>query len=622
MLVRLLAILAVLVGMNWAQPSCPPTPVYSPCDLVLELNAAEMAAHPNPYLSVKLSAEFRSPGTRTFLLPAFWDGGNRFVVRFAPIDAGKWLVRFSGNIARFQGTMASVDAVDADVPGFLDVANAHHWRNRKDLKPHLWMGDTQYSFATMPEQTFQAILAKRREQGFTHVRGMLLGPRAADAEDAGLASMPSASEINPTHFQQVDRRIRAMNDAGMVVDLVLGLDRGQLAKLLPTKEDRQRYLDYVVGRYSAFRVTWQLVQEFEEYEHGRDFVKELGLYLKSRDPYQHPRTTHTLTTTSPLVKDGWLTYMLYRSADDALGSVEHQLYQVPFVNAEFGYENSGAGAKLPHHVDADAFRSRLWNATMNGQYPTFGNTGTYGGAFPVDARYADSPGAKAMSVWRTLMDRARFWELEPYFDVSGARCVGLHGEDTPEFICYVEDPGPVELRFLKQNKFQVEWINPIDGTVVPQKEFKAAYFEGGPPDLTHDWVLHVYREGRMNSLRSYKFESRLVPIQEPDNAAKRLPFDVAEPTAIEVSTGGTWQAPYELKLERESRATRTMQYLLVAENTVLGEGHRIVGTGPRGFMQFRKEAIGTLPAVVNLRIYGLNAVGKLYFLDKVYKLLP
>ena len=71
-------------------------------------------------------------------------------------------------------------------------------------------------------------------------------------------------------------------------------------------------------------------------------------------------------------------HVLYQSSSDDLGAIEHQFYAAPFVNAEFGYENSGAGQTHPHHVDSNTFRRRLWNATMNGQYPVFGNTGTYG----------------------------------------------------------------------------------------------------------------------------------------------------------------------------------------------------------------------------------------------------
>src|SRR5262245_36193753 len=60
-----------------AQTTCPATPTYSACDIAFDLNDTEAAAHANPYLTVELHAEFRSPRHRTFLLPAFWDGGRR-----------------------------------------------------------------------------------------------------------------------------------------------------------------------------------------------------------------------------------------------------------------------------------------------------------------------------------------------------------------------------------------------------------------------------------------------------------------------------------------------------------------------------------------------------------------
>lgn len=627
--IRAILLVFLVAALACAQPTCPPTPVFSPCDLVVELTPAELAAHPNPYASVELFAEYRSPGIDTYRLPLFWDGGARFVARFAPTVPGKWLVRFSGNIPRLEGMMASVDAVDANVPGFLETANVHHWRTSKDLQPHLWMGDTMYTFATIPEPVFTQILAKRKEQRFTHIRGYLLGKRLDDASAGEAQALLAPDRIDPAHFQRVDQRVRAINAAGMVVDLILGWDRNHLADALLTEKDRQRYLNYVLARYAAFHVTWQICQEFEEYANGRRLMKEIGEFLKQRDPYKHPRTTHTTSTTSPLVRDGWMNYLLYQSSDIQLGSIEHQLYQLPAVNAEFAYENSGAGATHPHHVDSASFRQRLWNATMNGQYPTYGNTGTYGGAAPVDAKFADAPGATAMKVWFDLMSRTRYWELEPYFEVSGARCVGLHGEDAPQFVCYVEAPKAgqkapeVEIQFARKHTFQIEWINPSDGTVTPLKEFKDSVWVGSAPSASGDWVLHIYRDGRVRGLsKSYKFESRYVPLQDPETVLAKIPFEVAEPSGMGVPLAGQNQVPFAVKLTRESRATRNMMYLWVAEDTVTGQGSRVIGTGGQGFLRFDLRAIGKPPVVVNVRVYGMNSVGKVYVVDKVYRLEP
>jgi len=89
--------IALLVSLSalglGAQTVCQPTPAYSPCEITFELSAAEMTAHPHPYRTVDLEAEFRSPRFHTFRMPAFWDGGNRMAghslaERLVPIRAG------------------------------------------------------------------------------------------------------------------------------------------------------------------------------------------------------------------------------------------------------------------------------------------------------------------------------------------------------------------------------------------------------------------------------------------------------------------------------------------------------------------------------------------------------
>src|ERR1035441_9909322 len=66
------------VGLSvFAQAPCNNTPAFTPCEFAFDLNPQEAAAHPNPYVDVELSAEFRSPHFHTFKLTAFWDGGQR-----------------------------------------------------------------------------------------------------------------------------------------------------------------------------------------------------------------------------------------------------------------------------------------------------------------------------------------------------------------------------------------------------------------------------------------------------------------------------------------------------------------------------------------------------------------
>src|SRR5579864_7878133 len=313
-----------------AQTSCEGTPAYSPCEFSFELTAADLSAHPNPYAGVDLHAEFRSPHFKTYLMPAFWDGGRRMVIRFAPTEAGDWLFRVSSNITRFEGQQGNFAAKSSEAPGFVIPANLHHWAYT-ELKPiggnipHLWMGDTSLRFAFLDDAAFRQIVDARAAQKFNHIRGLAIGT-AADAAQA----YATPDEPRPEYFRRLDERMQYMNSKGITVDLILGAANNQLMKLFPNWQQRERYIRYLVARCAPRNLTWQGLEQFETYDNGRDLLKELDELLKKQDPYRHPRTTDTQTTSGPVQDDGWQNFVSYRTADDQIGAIEHQLYSAPF----------------------------------------------------------------------------------------------------------------------------------------------------------------------------------------------------------------------------------------------------------------------------------------------------
>ena len=94
----------------------------------------------------------------------------------------------------------------------------------------------------------------------------------------------------------------------------------------------------------------------------------------------------------------------------------------------------------------------------------------------------------------------------------------------------------------------------------------------------------------------------------------------AAPTTDEVSIAKP--PSYAVKLKRESRGTRRMMYLWTGEAPVEGRGYGVIGSGEQGTFRLRAGIAKNLPAVMNVRLYGLNANGKLYFLDRIYRLVP
>jgi hypothetical protein len=216
--------------------------------------------------------------------------------------------------------------------------------------------------------------------------------------------------------------------------------------------------------------------------------------LKQTDPYQHPRTSGNLATSGPLMDDGWMDFVAHHTGDDQVCAIEHQLFPTPFVNLKFAGEDSGAGKSQPTMwiatPSATASGTRPWTAITR---LTSTAARRAPATSPVDARYLDSPGAKAMTVWYNLFAGSRHWELEPYFDVDGGRAVASrksgYRSDKARWVTRMSSPQsnissmwriPVPWNCAwKTTAYDVTWINPIDGEEIKDKKgYHGEHFTG------------------------------------------------------------------------------------------------------------------------------------------------
>jgi hypothetical protein len=576
-------VLALLfTAAAFAQSPCNNTPAYSVCEIAFDVAAD------NPYATVDLRVEFRSPRRRTYALPAFWDGGRRMIVRFAPTEPGAWDYHITSNAPEWNDKTGSFTAAASQAKGFLQAANVHHWmwseKSADGLyQPHLWVGSTELLFAAMDDAAFRAAADARAAQKFTHFRGLVLA--------GGVSGQWSTAGPNLDFFRRLDGRVRYLNEKGLVADLILAGGAGTLTKLLPGADDRRRFVRFLAGRYAAFNVTWQAVDNFEDYPDGRALMKEIGEALQEFDPYHHPRTTGARVTSAVLLDDKWMDFALEATPDTNAGAIDHQIYATPLVNVASPQEN------------ADAFRRRLWNSFMDGQYPSI-------------ASAPDAAKAKAVTVWADILDDTRYWDLEPYFDVDGGRAVAL--EDV-EYVVYIEKPGPLELT-VEKHGYDVFWIDPATGESTRGKKFSGDHFTGSPPDNAHDWVLRVAREGRVAGMnKSYKFESREIVLQEVESNSAKVPFAIEQPkSAVSI----TKASPYEAKITRATRATRTMRFLWMGEVAADRQGYRVLATGAKGEFKPPAGIARSYPTTMHLRLYGMNANGKVYELDSALDINP
>ncbi len=573
-----------------AQKPCADTPVYTPCDIAIELDAAA-GQHANPYATVDLWAEFRSPEFKTFRVPAFWDGGRRMIFRFTPMEAGQYTYRLSGNIPSLEGKIDKFTSVaSADATAFIRRANVHHWQYTEARKPHLYMG-ADYQ----PGTPVDAYAARK----FSH-----LAVRALPANAFSGPDQPANA-----FYRKLDEQIMAIHSKGITTDFILAETPADIRNAFPTPQQLERFVRYIIARYSAFNLTWQFVNAWETTPAARELLKEIGLQVKKLDPYSHPRSTRAAQSSAYLGPDGWMDFTVNGSAQDAVIAIEHQMNTVPQI------------ALIDGALPEEAFRKRLWNATMDGAYPVM-----TGNVSP------DSPNGKTMAGWFTFMsERVRHWDIEPYFDVEGGRSIAIPGIrnddydiDSVEYVVYVESPQKVSVTTQKHG-YEVYWVNPSTGELRKEKkEWKGDVFEGTPPDATRDWVLHLSRDQHKEGMLKggvfsgvVKFESWPVPVQEPERNPQKAPFELVQPGTTDTLTVGQ-PVKYSINLKRKTGGTRRMMYVITGEIVRDGQGTRLLAVGPEGTFTIPPVTLTGGPGVMNVRVAALNAPGKLYLLDYIF----
>lgn len=594
-----LACAAIAWGQDFAP--CTSAPVYEPCEIRMELPQDEAAKHANPYADVELRAEFRSPkGGRTKVMPAFWDGGGRFVLRFSPDFEGRWDFRIISNVASLDKRTGSFQAVAARTPGFIEVFNTRYFKHPLTNTPHYWLGDTALGLGTMPWEEFAAFANRRAEQGFTHVRALVLGPPNTAAQ---VFQGPDEPWIE--YFRELDRRVAHLHSLGLVTDLVLGGAEGELARLFPRPRQRDRYIRYVCARYSAYSVTWQGVLEWESYADGGKLLRQLAAALDKYDPYAHPKSTGAAVTSAALADDAWQDYFTQNRVEPSLASIQYETHPAPFVNT-----GVGAGAS-PGEA-----REQAWTAAARGHYVTLASR----------EPAAEAPAARQVELLGEFFAQTRHFDLEPHYRIVGGIGLALQRLDRyrerpmgVEYIVYAAKPGILEV-VLPKHEYKVSWFNPANGAWFDQKKkFKGDRFRSHTPDEHQDWVLYLRREGKKQDFnKSFILESKAARIREVEHSPSELPFEIQLPEDRELAAGAEHE--FNATLRKNTIAAKRMLWLWQGEVAGSGRGSRILGAVQGGKFLVPASLTGSYPATLSVRLVGLDGAGRLFEAFQTYRL--
>src|SRR5688572_18577818 len=207
----------------WAAPSAYPSPKF---ERMAEWTIESRKSYADPFNDIDIDVIFSKDG-QSWRVPAFWRGGSRWTVRFAPRIPGEYAYR-----------LESTDPANPDLNGWPgritikpytgsnELLRRGHFRvsvngryfEHADGTPFFWLGDTWWTGLSdrLSWEGFQKLAADRKRKGFTVVQvvaGLIPEEELAPVDpgygnEGGQVWDEKFQRINPQYFDYADRRIQ------------------------------------------------------------------------------------------------------------------------------------------------------------------------------------------------------------------------------------------------------------------------------------------------------------------------------------------------------------------------------------------------------------------------------
>jgi hypothetical protein len=334
----------------------------------------------NPFIDVTLTATFRYQH-RTLSVDGFYDGEGSYKFRFMPDELGEWTWTTASNTPALNGQSGSFQCIApaAGNRGPVSVRDSFHF-GYADGTPFVECGSTCYAWAFQTEETQRQTIETLTASPFNKLRMCLFPkwyqhnrreppmypfPRSGDSNDY--------STFNPAYFQHLDRLILELRRIGVQADLILfhPYDKWGYQSMPAAVDDR--YLRYVVARFSAFRnVWWSLANEYDllKSKTSTDWDRYARI-LEEYDAFNHLRSIHYCFHQYEYGR-GWCTHAGVQDSRMELAAGWRADWRKPLVFDECQYE--GNIASRWGNLSGDAMVRRFWLAAVQGAYCGHGET--------------------------------------------------------------------------------------------------------------------------------------------------------------------------------------------------------------------------------------------------------
>jgi hypothetical protein len=189
-----------------------------------EITVPNTRGYSNPFTDVALHATFIAPSGRRITVSGFYDGEQRWRVRWMPDETGHWRyeMRFSDDSARATGGFR---CTPGKLHGPLRVRKQNPlWFEHADGTPFYMRAFHLWNIDVLDERTLNSTLDWLKKQGFNTIVGPHLHPQHPVPRLPWEQKRDGQIDFTRFHlplWQNMDRALRALSVRGMVLALRL-----------------------------------------------------------------------------------------------------------------------------------------------------------------------------------------------------------------------------------------------------------------------------------------------------------------------------------------------------------------------------------------------------------------
>ncbi len=288
-----------------------------------EITFESEKAYSNPFNDIDMDLLLYGDG-KVYTVPAFWDGGSTWKVRFVCPTEGEWFFetvctdKENSSLHKRTGkVICKKYSGDLDIykHGFVTTSYGKKYFTYADGTPFFYLGDTHWSLGDETVDMVKTICEKRVSQGFTVFQSEPIG--------AAFDMSNGITEDDMAGFRVNDEKFKIIADAGLVhanaqfffpylMEVLIANNGGYSDRIISDgmKElsvDTKHYLEkisrYWVARYASYPVMWTLGQEVDndfyynetthpDWNYINNPYKLVAEYIAKYDYLSHPLTAH------------------------------------------------------------------------------------------------------------------------------------------------------------------------------------------------------------------------------------------------------------------------------------------------------------------------------------------